>query len=162
MIRRPPRSTLFPYTTLFRSVAVPFLHVGVAELADEFEAAAAREAVIDAGPFAQLGRKRRKKLAAQGTQAIERMRGMGEIAGRQDAGACPGCFHAEVTLFADDDAGPLACQEVRGGEADHAAADNDNIAALSHEVVIFASYNDGIDPSEEPAMPGLKLLTKHD
>src|SRR3712207_7229473 len=27
MIRRPPRSTLFPYTTLFRSVKVPhFLH----------------------------------------------------------------------------------------------------------------------------------------
>src|SRR5258708_20060498 len=24
MIRRPPRSTLFPYTTLFRSVAYPF------------------------------------------------------------------------------------------------------------------------------------------
>src|SRR3989449_8609778 len=24
MIRRPPRSTLFPYTTLFRSVATPF------------------------------------------------------------------------------------------------------------------------------------------
>src|SRR3712207_8203245 len=29
MIRRPPRSTLFPYTTLFRSLAVPVqLHVG--------------------------------------------------------------------------------------------------------------------------------------
>src|SRR3712207_8096753 len=27
MIRRPPRSTLFPYTTLFRSVAVPVPHV---------------------------------------------------------------------------------------------------------------------------------------
>src|SRR5260221_700840 len=27
MIRRPPRSTLFPYTTLFRSVAVPRQHV---------------------------------------------------------------------------------------------------------------------------------------
>src|SRR2546422_7050885 len=26
MIRRPPRSTLFPYTTLFRSIAVPDLH----------------------------------------------------------------------------------------------------------------------------------------
>src|SRR2546430_12285632 len=25
MIRRPPRSTLFPYTTLFRSVAVPLV-----------------------------------------------------------------------------------------------------------------------------------------
>src|SRR2546422_11341923 len=28
MIRRPPRSTLFPYTTLFRSVAVDVLHPG--------------------------------------------------------------------------------------------------------------------------------------
>src|SRR5688572_32410024 len=27
MIRRPPRSTLFPYTTLFRSRAVPAQHV---------------------------------------------------------------------------------------------------------------------------------------
>src|SRR2546422_1617977 len=29
MIRRPPRSTLFPYTTLFRSVAARQLRVGV-------------------------------------------------------------------------------------------------------------------------------------
>src|SRR2546421_8393479 len=29
MIRRPPRSTLFPYTTLFRSLAVLSLHHGV-------------------------------------------------------------------------------------------------------------------------------------
>src|SRR2546427_2795364 len=28
MIRRPPRSTLFPYTTLFRSVQMPALPVG--------------------------------------------------------------------------------------------------------------------------------------
>src|SRR2546422_9172572 len=28
MIRRPPRSTLFPYTTLFRSLAVPFGTLG--------------------------------------------------------------------------------------------------------------------------------------
>src|SRR3712207_8288739 len=27
MIRRPPRSTLFPYTTLFRSVVHPYLHM---------------------------------------------------------------------------------------------------------------------------------------
>src|SRR2546422_1728260 len=33
MIRRPPRSTLFPYTTLFRSVQVPGIEaVGVAGL----------------------------------------------------------------------------------------------------------------------------------
>src|SRR3712207_7480737 len=29
MIRRPPRSTLFPYTTLFRSVGVPVLRLAV-------------------------------------------------------------------------------------------------------------------------------------
>src|SRR5260370_12662300 len=33
MIRRPPRSTLFPYTTLFRSV--PLEHVGVVQLGRE-------------------------------------------------------------------------------------------------------------------------------
>src|SRR5258705_773662 len=27
MIRRPPRSTLFPYTTLFRSILLPLFHV---------------------------------------------------------------------------------------------------------------------------------------
>src|SRR5256885_5058732 len=30
MIRRPPRSTLFPYTTLFRSVGVTFVTVSLA------------------------------------------------------------------------------------------------------------------------------------
>src|SRR2546427_6018604 len=29
MIRRPPRSTLFPYTTLFRSLRDPFGNIGV-------------------------------------------------------------------------------------------------------------------------------------
>src|SRR3712207_7717311 len=33
MIRRPPRSTLFPYTTLFRSRHVPGLHGGDHEVA---------------------------------------------------------------------------------------------------------------------------------
>src|SRR3712207_8209901 len=28
MIRRPPRSTLFPYTTLFRAIQVPFIQSG--------------------------------------------------------------------------------------------------------------------------------------
>src|SRR2546430_5285904 len=41
MIRRPPRSTLFPYTTLFRSLAlVPYVKsrkvVGLAETAEAF------------------------------------------------------------------------------------------------------------------------------
>src|SRR3712207_9082591 len=32
MIRRPPRSTLFPYTTLFRSGRVPFYEPGLGDL----------------------------------------------------------------------------------------------------------------------------------
>src|SRR3712207_8501443 len=32
MIRRPPRSTLFPYTTLFRSPAPVHLYIGVRQL----------------------------------------------------------------------------------------------------------------------------------
>src|SRR2546427_5270639 len=47
MIRRPPRSTLFPYTTLFRSVLV-----------------LARGEVVDAGPGRNFGRQRAVIVAA--------------------------------------------------------------------------------------------------
>src|SRR2546430_2987898 len=36
MIRRPPRSTLFPYTTLFRSGSLPATRVAVADLDPTF------------------------------------------------------------------------------------------------------------------------------
>src|SRR2546427_8349749 len=54
MIRRPPRSTLFPYTTLFRSltgdihleprqsITVKWTHVGLALCTVEFDVVAAR------------------------------------------------------------------------------------------------------------------------
>src|SRR3712207_8365125 len=48
MIRRPPRSTLFPYTTLFRSVAP-----GVARRRLLAEAADDEQRVVDAGAEAQ-------------------------------------------------------------------------------------------------------------
>src|SRR3989441_6484745 len=45
MIRRPPRSTLFPYTTLFRSlVALPLVAVPAAELAAQYRSWRAIEA----------------------------------------------------------------------------------------------------------------------
>src|SRR3712207_8778946 len=61
MIRRPPRSTLFPYTTLFRSVflkqAIPINGAGLQPLIDlavvEAERAAnAREAIVFCPPIA--------------------------------------------------------------------------------------------------------------
>src|SRR3712207_7130287 len=48
MIRRPPRSTLFPYTTLFRSRAVRV------RVTDRHEAAVVR----DVEPFVRIGRPR--------------------------------------------------------------------------------------------------------
>src|SRR3989454_8449727 len=42
MIRRPPRSTLFPYTTLFRSVSRHVLEQGVAWIKQSFEEGVAR------------------------------------------------------------------------------------------------------------------------
>src|SRR5437899_5486610 len=37
MIRRPPRSTLFPYTTLFRSVSRPVAQSEITELGQEID-----------------------------------------------------------------------------------------------------------------------------
>src|SRR5258708_39471726 len=45
MIRRPPRSTLFPYTTLFRSISLP-VHTAVCESREE--------GVLPAPVFVQL------------------------------------------------------------------------------------------------------------
>src|SRR5258708_28073836 len=44
MIRRPPRSTLFPYTTLFRSLEVQGPHLGQLLLADALRGQLARHA----------------------------------------------------------------------------------------------------------------------
>src|SRR5258706_13986911 len=51
MIRRPPRSTLFPYTTLFRSVTEEEVHVEVLAAANRFSAAVSAAAdAIAIGP----------------------------------------------------------------------------------------------------------------
>src|SRR2546428_13606773 len=63
MIRRPPRSTLFPYTTLFRSVDIGRLLVGSGELQE------ARERAGEAWEHflaAQLSRFRYARLTAIG------------------------------------------------------------------------------------------------
>src|SRR3712207_5302078 len=45
MIRRPPRSTLFPYTTLFRSRGMPFHAYAAGGAADDHEGTAESDAV---------------------------------------------------------------------------------------------------------------------
>src|SRR2546426_8929758 len=51
MIRRPPRSTLFPYTTLFRSDPGERLQVGGRERGGEEDAARGREQRAGARPW---------------------------------------------------------------------------------------------------------------
>src|SRR3712207_7041286 len=76
MIRRPPRSTLFPYTTLFRSGRLPRravgrLHAPVHEVAhggDELlddEAAVADDGHVGAAHLAQLGRVRSEEHTSE-------------------------------------------------------------------------------------------------
>src|SRR5688572_31699927 len=49
MIRRPPRSTLFPYTTLFRSAVAPPLEAVLAQRAGRDGLVGSVEAVADEG-----------------------------------------------------------------------------------------------------------------
>src|SRR3712207_9197038 len=64
MIRRPPRSTLFPYTTLFRSHGAPGPHVEVRVLAAGEEHAAGDAAHVGVGGH-DLGDERAVEPTAQ-------------------------------------------------------------------------------------------------
>mgnify|MGYP002527738338 CR=1 FL=1 len=67
MIRRPPRSTLFPYTTLFRSSPGSLLIRGgrIVDPANEFDGVA--DLLIDAGRVTEIG----QSLPARGTPILD-------------------------------------------------------------------------------------------
>src|ERR1043166_1686196 len=82
MIRRPPRSTLFPYTTLFRSGLRAFASVGVTVVAHESDRAfltqaLAAPATLSPDLLAKSGRKaqvetvRERRVMSDGTRAVE-------------------------------------------------------------------------------------------
>src|SRR5438552_2271166 len=70
----------------------------------KFKAATAQIAVVDAGPFAELGGERRKQGRAVSTKLIEGSTGLKGIARRQNAGSGPRSLLAEVALVDDGDA----------------------------------------------------------
>src|SRR3989454_10711140 len=74
MIRRPPRSTLFPYTTLFRS-AVGHLGAvhdrGVVELVEEHEVAAAHQARNHSEVGLIAGREDETRLLAEELRQLD-------------------------------------------------------------------------------------------
>src|SRR5688572_31023581 len=62
MLRRPPRSTLFPYTTLFRSISAPSIHSSV-ESSENFSANSA--SVGPSSPFAPRSEEHTSELQSQ-------------------------------------------------------------------------------------------------
>src|SRR2546422_6173023 len=58
MIRRPPRSTLFPYTTLFRSLHLSDLHAGLHLGEDKMQEIVARANALAPDVILQTGRER--------------------------------------------------------------------------------------------------------
>src|SRR3712207_8113822 len=73
MIRRPPRSTLFPYTTLFRSAIVGTPDVAVAGLRDLAERAGADELMISASTHDVRERVRSLELLAAADRKSTRL-----------------------------------------------------------------------------------------
>src|SRR3712207_7667938 len=85
MRRRPPRSTLFPYTTLFRSIVVPYTPGGSADLmarafGAHFAARSGRAVVVDNKPGATgtIG-----TIGTIGTQAVRSEEHTSELQSRQ-------------------------------------------------------------------------------
>src|SRR2546430_13066987 len=67
MIRRPPRSTLFPYTTLFRSPTAKTLQQSLG-----YFSAKALRAAVEAAYLAELGRRSGRAWAAIDAHQIDR------------------------------------------------------------------------------------------
>src|SRR3712207_7007247 len=79
MMRRPPRSTLFPYTTLFRSGVVPHgLGVGLAQLTDLTE-----DPLPAVGQDLRAGEEVVDALDDGGGQAVLQPRDVGDQADRK-------------------------------------------------------------------------------
>src|SRR5258708_17116236 len=65
MIRRPPRSTLFPYTTLFRSRLVAATHEAYPDLAPRVEAVRDRLEDADQSAASTLGARRSEEHTSE-------------------------------------------------------------------------------------------------
>src|SRR2546430_9019139 len=79
MIRRPPRSTLFPYTTLFRSLVVEHLRIDEQRV-DLVAEQVADNAACEAGlPLQQRGRAHRAGLALRSEEHTSELQSQSNI-----------------------------------------------------------------------------------
>src|SRR3712207_8951875 len=69
MIRRPPRSTLFPYTTLFRSARQPYVQVQHLRGGQPWLVPKELRQVADAGPGARVAGRDRKSTRLNSSHA---------------------------------------------------------------------------------------------
>src|SRR2546430_11230303 len=73
MIRRPPRSTLFPYTTLFRSIGAFRIVVPIDAISARHELQAVRKAMETSQPFGErlVGNAQRARQCAGGKRVAD-------------------------------------------------------------------------------------------
>src|SRR2546429_3075349 len=71
MIRRPPRSTLFPYTTLFRSCVAVCASPSQSRLERSFHGTTHRRVAADSAVHSALSAARRERPSSRGPGAFE-------------------------------------------------------------------------------------------
>src|SRR3989441_5053228 len=115
MIRRPPRSTLFPYTTLFRS-----LKMSAAKLIDEYPQPkqAAKQAGLTKEEFKREQVEKRRAEAATDTAARDMQTGQGQAAGGAEADAPkPSAENAQAKQDMSDPPAPMKQEPSPGNGA---------------------------------------------
>src|SRR2546421_4655679 len=102
MIRRPPRSTLFPYTTLFRSCRERLLALGVGggaalrvahHVADEDRKSTRLNSSHDQISYAVFCLKKKKRKRTKGLESSTTLARTPHLPGSPPAGARRGHFH---------------------------------------------------------------------
>ena len=123
----------------FDALAVPFFcrqrQAGLL-VVGQLDAAADHVTVVHARLFAQRRRQLRVEPGADGPQQVDGRPRMGGVAGGNDARSRPGSLSANLSPLHERDAHALAGQIPRRGQADHAAADDQDVCARCHADVI--------------------------
>ena len=138
------------------ALAVPFLR-GQRQVRfcgiRQFKAAADDVAVVDACQFMEGCRQGGIHPAAVSAEEVNGRMRAGGVAGGDDAGAGPGGLPAEVALLDEEDGRAFAGQKPRRGQADDAAADDEDVRVLCHAGMI-AMRRRWVQPLSSLRFPG--------
>src|SRR2546427_12440970 len=147
MIRRPPRSTLFPYTTLFRSVEIPFIDTRALDHRRELV-----QQLADLGAFldARLeGNRHADRIGAEAQGARNRhRRADAELAGLVGGGADDA---SAVARAADNEerrfSGAVGIDRARDGDVERVSIRQQNPTHDRHSEGDARTYPESVWPA---------------